>query len=633
MKPLLCSNTERTACAAILVAGLIAISANAANFTVNSAGNTIDQNDGVLTFAEAIRAVGVGDTINFNIAGAGPFYIQTPAEGYWLLTNKHNVTINGYSQLGSTPNDASITNANSANLLIVLDSRNGPGGYNRLDNRAGFGDTEAAVIGLDSSTNVLIKGLAFLSRHESGEDLDHPNIYSVALLEESVKARVQGCWFGVDPGDRTTIAGGRSAIASFHGGLNNISGGYSSGLIIGTDGDGSNDLAEFNVMVDQEVSVHLQTPNARVSGNWVNLYPNGNLTPPGTHHEFIENGHGDAMLVGTDGNGVADASEANLVGGVAYDTFCEFWGDFTTNVVYAGNWLAVTPKGASTTNSASVVLMKPNGSIRIGSDLNGVSDAYEQNHIYNIKQSPFISGLNDSNNRGDTAATISVRGNILSGNTGTVPPIPPLPDLPFPDGGVPMDIYDTANFLSQIFTNATDFEVTLSVNSTATTLEGRVPVWDKAKFPVCMLDLYQADSAVTNAQGAAYLGTYLVDTTQDQNPAGSAFSFDITGLSLTGTIKLTATANFSKFPFRTSNAPVYTSHFSEAISVTGLLTPGQAQLSAASSAAQLQLTWTGNGFGLQSSPTVTGPWNFEPNLGNYFIGNTGSGNNFYRLLK
>ena len=71
-----------------------------------------------------------------------------------------------------------------------------------------------------------------------------PEIYCIALINDATNARISGCWFGLDP-NGTTVAGGRSAVAAFK----DKSGASASGLIFGTDGDGQNDPAEFNISI------------------------------------------------------------------------------------------------------------------------------------------------------------------------------------------------------------------------------------------------------------------------------------------------------------------------------------------------------------------------------------------------
>ncbi|MBI3417304.1 MAG: hypothetical protein HY043_18590, partial [Verrucomicrobia bacterium] len=75
---------------------------------------------------QALSKLADGDTIQFAIPGTGPYFIPTPTNGYPLITN-NNITIDGYSQPGASPNTNSILAPNNARLQIVLDSRSGAG--------------------------------------------------------------------------------------------------------------------------------------------------------------------------------------------------------------------------------------------------------------------------------------------------------------------------------------------------------------------------------------------------------------------------------------------------------------------------------------------------------------------------
>ena len=95
-----------------------ASSASAAVITVNTADNS--GAGGNTSLLRALNSLQNGDTIRFNIPGPGPHYIITPQEGYPLIAND-NVTIDGYSQPGSSPNTNPILGGNNAHIQIVLD--------------------------------------------------------------------------------------------------------------------------------------------------------------------------------------------------------------------------------------------------------------------------------------------------------------------------------------------------------------------------------------------------------------------------------------------------------------------------------------------------------------------------------
>ena len=120
---------------AALAAGL-PLAASAAIITVNTANNT-DFGAGKTNLWLALKIANTNgasaNTINFNIAGAGPHYIVTPpfyapsgiptvAGGYPIITN-HSLTIDGYSQAGALAITNTILGNHPAEPKMVLDSR------------------------------------------------------------------------------------------------------------------------------------------------------------------------------------------------------------------------------------------------------------------------------------------------------------------------------------------------------------------------------------------------------------------------------------------------------------------------------------------------------------------------------
>ncbi len=116
----------------------------AAVITVNTADNT-DFSPGKINLVTAINSLQDGDAIHFNIPGPGPQYLVAPPEGYPIITNKHDITIDGYTQSGAVPNTNPILAANNAQIQIVLDARNG--NYTTLsDSINGYGTDEVAIL-------------------------------------------------------------------------------------------------------------------------------------------------------------------------------------------------------------------------------------------------------------------------------------------------------------------------------------------------------------------------------------------------------------------------------------------------------------------------------------------------------
>jgi len=507
---------------------------------------------------QALTHLRSGDTIQFNIPGPGPHYIQTPDAGYPLITND-NITIDGYSQPGSAPNTNTILAANTARIQIVLDSRLGPGGRTRLGLLAnpGYDDSESAILAVLGAKNFTVRGISFLSRHTPGIP-DDPEIYCIALLNDATNARISGCWFGLDPGG-TTVAGGRSAVAAFAG----DGGATASGLIFGTDGDGRSDRAEFNISIEMGLALNLQTPNVKVAGNFINVFPDGTRFPDlstislqdGEGVEAIENGAADNMIIGTDGDGKSDAEERNVIGPVFYPlrgTVVEFWGE-ATNITFAGNYVGVGIDGQSAVakngreENISLVSLKSFSSIRIGSNFDGVSDVIEGNRIYNLgcqdeqfcaPASHAFVDLDDSNNVNDgaDAARIVLRGNALVNN---------FSRILMQDQTV-----SVATFYSAVLANSTNAVApTLATNSAGTELRLNLPPPNTNNYPTAIVDFYAVDPAeLTNGyvQGKTYLASVRDGSADDLDPAPYTVAFDVGNLNLGQTTALAALATYSK---------------------------------------------------------------------------------------
>src|SRR5207249_1975513 len=143
---------------------------HAATITVNTEDNT-DFSAGKTNLITAIRSLTDGDTINFSIPNTttNRHYLVTPPlvpnNGYPIVTN-NNITIDGYSQPGSSPNTNSVLTPNNARIGIVLDSRNGGATSNESP---GFGPDETGVLFV-MGTNCHIRGLCILGPGQGFSD-------------------------------------------------------------------------------------------------------------------------------------------------------------------------------------------------------------------------------------------------------------------------------------------------------------------------------------------------------------------------------------------------------------------------------------------------------------------------------
>jgi hypothetical protein len=92
---------------------------------------------------------------------------------------------------------------------------------------------------------------------------------------------------------------------------------FSNGTVIGTNGDGTNDGAEGNVVGNVTIGIDVASTSTVVAGNILGFGADG-LRPMGLGSQAISVlGNGaDGVRVGTNGDGVSDDVEGNLVGNV-----------------------------------------------------------------------------------------------------------------------------------------------------------------------------------------------------------------------------------------------------------------------------------------------------------------------------
>lgn len=569
----------------------MASGAVAATLTVTTANST-----GAGSLLAALEAVQTGDTITFNIPGDGPHVIATPPGGYPLI-RFNNVTLDGYTQPGSKPNDAGILEPNNAQIRVVLDSRNGntkvldfPGDGPNDD--TGYGDGESCVLGVFAATNVTFRGVSILSIPVVGDDV---SAYGISFAK-GASGRVSGCWIGVAP-DGNTLAGPADGITGFRYRVRDENNTVLESILIrnvvvGVPKDSTNPTADFNVFCGiPAIPVIIEGEDLRLSGNFFNVFPDGmrDYNPAldglsGTFEGNIEIGRaGNNTVIGVDGDGVNDIHERNVFSGVVpeatiggnplggYDHNIEFYGQTPgTNIVIAGNYLGVAIDGATRFTNGVPALNAAGGSAeyRFGSNLDGVSDDLEANRVVN-NWPPDLFPPSEFNLTPDrlnffdelsTSGSVNARGNILINNY-------PFPASPLRDNG---------NFLSQYYTKAlvdpSSVVPTIAENSNGQRLRGTVPIAN-GDYPVTIVDVYVADSEGAQTgidagipelpdgfvQGRRYVASFVENGPADLNPQAGAFEFNISGL---GGGNLTITANYSKDPAGTPNARILTSPFS-----------------------------------------------------------------------
>jgi hypothetical protein len=580
--------------------------------------------------------------------------LPTPAGGYAYIT-RNNVTIDGYSQPGAVPNSNPILGSNNAQLKIVLDSRNGnytSMGYDPTNTGAGFDTNEFAILGIVGGTNVNIRGLCLLGGHGDAVVTKYGIAIARTFQATAQAVHINGCWIGVDL-NGSNVYGLDTAVAAYRhrdGTGVNPARPAPDGQIIGVAPGAINPRSEFNIFLGSAQDIDLEGQRHRISGNFLGVFPDGlhdyilPLAQPGLRSDArIAIGRGASdLVIGTDGDGINDADERNILGGVVtsgsggsydlggYPRVIELYslsgspGPDRTRVKIAGNYIGVGIDG--TTRFTNGVPMfngtSTNGSqLWVGSDLDGVSDAIEGNVVFNNYPPGLFyataytnSSVGGSGSQGffdqpDQNALYALRGNALVNNY-------PFPVNPGNPNGTRSFVTNYVNKALQTPTSSLSalYPVVLT-NSTTAQLMGTVPVGN-ASFPWTILDLYIPDpSGLTNGlvvpdpnlpngwvQGVKYLGSFTDNGPEDSNPAPGQFQFSIASLGLTNGTPVTVSANYSMDPPGTHNGRTLTSLFSPPVS----LRAGILITSVTRSGSTLTINWRGGSppYQLQGTPTL-----------------------------
>jgi len=289
---------------------------SAATFTVTT---NSDSGAGSLrqTIDDANAAAGV-DTIAFAIpagqcsaAGVCPIVLVTP-----LPTVTEGIILDGTTQprYGTAPDNVCADSGMSSYMRVLITS------------------TAAYMIEiLDTTEGTLIRGLAFTGN----------TINEAIRIHTLETTRVQCNHFGLN-GEGTTGAdlGSGICLACY-----NLGG----SAIIGTDGDGVDDLAERNVFgaVGRGVNINggdILYPNW-IAGNFFGLAADGK-TPINTYQGVYLRQSTAGTLVGSNLDGISDGLERNVMGQFDIGVFLNVWSGVAHENHVVGNWIGVDAGGS-----------------------------------------------------------------------------------------------------------------------------------------------------------------------------------------------------------------------------------------------------------------------------------------------
>jgi hypothetical protein len=320
----------------ILVASLAAgTAANAATFTVTNVDAT---GPGSLHQAIVDANGNEGpDEIVFDIpeeqcSAAGVCAIETA-----LPAITEAVVIDGTTQprYGTAPANVCATETEPSSMRIEID---------------GVGNT---LFQIDSAEPTTIRGLSLVGGRTT---------FPISI-EASGAHRVQCNHLNL------AAAGSSVGIASSSYGV--AISGSAEGAIVGTDGDGVDDLAERNVFGPADVAmVHVNANDANViAGNWFGLEADG-VTPapsanPAVHIRQFSAGN----RVGSNQDGVSDELERNVIANSSVGVLLELRNFNSQDNRIVGNWIGLDAKGRPAGNDTGVRLT---GFQSVGDDNQGI---------------------------------------------------------------------------------------------------------------------------------------------------------------------------------------------------------------------------------------------------------------------
>ncbi|MFD3164889.1 CSLREA domain-containing protein [Herpetosiphon sp. NSE202] len=372
---------------------------------------------------EAINAANANvdaDTINFAIAGAG---VKTIALSSNLPALQTQIQLDGCSQPGSDcsvwpmsllieidgaglsdpvgPTSTQILAVESNGSVIrglVLNGARSPGFYAwyGINVKAANAWITQNIIGLEADgqtangNNTGIQLNAGSSQAIIGTNGDGTNdtiegniiagqTFDGIYISAGANSRVAGNYLGV-ASDGITAQRNETGIRFFGPALGNVT--------IGTNSDGLSDLAERNIISGNTASgIQIDSSsNNRISGNYIGLNAAGTAAVPNQTGINL-NGNASNSIVGTNGDGIRDAIEANVISGnsaegVQIGQFSGGVNTFPTDNVVAGNIIGLDPTGTTAIgNQRGVIVRFGPVRTRIGTNGDGTSDTLERNII------------------------------------------------------------------------------------------------------------------------------------------------------------------------------------------------------------------------------------------------------------
>ena len=158
-----------------------------------------------------------------------------------------------------------------------------------------------------------------------------------------------------------------------------VEGALNCGTVIGTNGDGQGDTAEGNVISGSTgKGIYIHNSCVWVAGNKIGVNASGILAIPNNHGITVDE-LATGTLIGTNGDGISDEVERNIISGNNSNGIWVNSGAHTVTI--AGNYIGVNANGLAAIPNQVGVYIEDSNNIIIGTNDDGNGDYVEGNLI------------------------------------------------------------------------------------------------------------------------------------------------------------------------------------------------------------------------------------------------------------
>ncbi|HZU87283.1 MAG TPA: right-handed parallel beta-helix repeat-containing protein [Anaerolineaceae bacterium] len=227
---------------------------------------------------------------------------------------------------------------------------------------------------------------------------------------------IAGNIIGLNAAGSAARPNGEDGIQLYYTGVDNI---------IGTNGDGAGDAVERNIISgngNHGVYISQSSNFTRVAGNYIGTNLAGSLALPNAYDGVNAYASTDG-IIGTNGDGVSDNLEGNLISG---NGSSGIFINYSDNYWVAGNWIGFKINAMDALPNSRGIHLNATSNNLIGSNADGVSDDLERNVISgNTHEGIYLDNSTESGNQ--------IAGNYIGTR--------PTGDMALPNGESGVEVY------------------------------------------------------------------------------------------------------------------------------------------------------------------------------------------------